>query len=152
MNSKRRRRSAMPNSRDSDYQVGYGKPPQHTRFKRGESGNPTGRPKGSKNLTTLLEKELKQRVVVTENGRRRRITKQEAMVKHLVNKAVSGDRPLMQLLLDEIRLLEARAASNPSGTNLDEADREVMRQIQERMRGLMRGGKENARGDGTDAE
>ena len=142
----------MPDNRDSDYQVGYGKPPQHTRFKKGESGNPTGRPKGSKNLTTLLEKELKQRVVVTENGRRRSITKQEAMVKHLVNKAVSGDRSLMQLLLDEIRLLEARAASSPSGTNLDEADREVMRQIQERMRGLMKGEKENAQGDGTDAE
>jgi hypothetical protein len=142
----------MPDNRDSDYQVGYGKPPQHTRFKKGESGNPSGRPKGSKNLTTLLEKELKQRVVVTENGRRRSITKQEAMVKHLVNKAVSGDRSLMQLLLDEIRLLEARAASSPSGTNLDEADREVMRQIQERMRGLMKGEKENAQGDRTDAE
>ena len=142
----------MPDNRDSDYQVGYGKPPQHTRFKKGESGNPTGRPKGSKNLTTLLEKELKQRVMVTENGRRRSITKQEAMVKHLVNKAVSGDRALMQLLLEEIRLLEARAASSPSGTNLDEADREVMRQIQERMRGLMKGEKENAQGDRTDAE
>ena len=142
----------MPDNRDSDYQVGYGKPPQHTRFKKGESGNPTGRPKGSKNLTTLLEKELKQRVVITENGRRRSITKQEAMVKHLVNKAVSGDRPLMQLLLDEIRLVEARAASSPSGTNLDEADREVMRQIQERMRRLMKGEEENARGDRTDAE
>ena len=142
----------MPDNRDSDYQVGYGKPPQHTRFKKGESGNPTGRPKGSKNLTTLLEKELKQRVVVTENGRRRSITKQEAMVKHLVNKAVSGDRPLMQLLLDEIRLLEARAASSPLGTNLDEADREVMHQIQERMRRLMKGEEENARGNGTDAE
>ena len=142
----------MPDNRDSDYQMGYGKPPQHTRFKKGESGNPSGRPKGSKNLTTLLEKELKQRVVVTENGRRRSITKQEAMVKHLVNKAVSGDRPLMQLLLDEIRLVEARAASSPSGTNLDEADREVMRQIQERMRRLMKGEEENARGDRTDAE
>jgi hypothetical protein len=142
----------MPDNGDSDYPVGYGKPPQHTRFRKGESGNPSGRPKGSKNLTTLLEKELKQRVVVTENGRRRSITKQEAMVKHLVNKAVSGDRALMQLLLEEIRLLEARAASSPSGTNLDEADREVMRQIQERMRRLMKGEAEDARGNGTDAE
>jgi hypothetical protein len=142
----------MPDNRDSDYQVGYGKPPQHTRFKKGESGNPAGRPKGTKNLTTLFEKELKQRVVVTENGRRRSITKQEAMVKHLVNKAVSGDRPLMQLLLEEIRLLEARAASSPSDASIDEADREVMRQIQERMRRLMKGEEENARGNGTDAE
>src|SRR5258708_18495570 len=131
----------MPDNRDSDYQVGCGKPPQHTRFKKGESGNPTGRPKNSKNLTTLLEKELKQRVVITENGRRRSITKQEAMVKHLVNKAVSGDRPLMQLLLEEIRLLEARAAASPSGASLDEADREAMRQIEERKRGLMKGDK-----------
>ena len=142
----------MSDNRGSDYQVGYGKPPQYTRFKKGESGNPSGRPKGSKNLTTLLEKQLKQRVLITENGRRRSITKQEAMVKHLVNKAVSGDRPLMRLLLEEIRLLEARAASSPSGTNLDEADREVMRQIQERMRRLMKGEEENARGNGTDAE
>src|SRR5260370_13200502 len=111
---------------DSDYQVGYGKPPQHTRFKKGESGNPTGRPKGTKNLTTLFEKELKQRVVVTENGRRRSITKQEAMVKHLVNKAVSGDRPLLQLLLDESRLVDARAASSPSGACISEADDEIV--------------------------
>jgi hypothetical protein len=99
----------------------------------------------------LLDKELKQRVVVTENGRRRRITKQEAMVKHLVNKAVSGDRALMQLLLDEIRLLEACAASSPSSARFYEADREVMHQIQERI-GLIKGEKENERGAGTDAE
>ena len=142
----------MPDNRDSDYQVGYGNPAHHTWFKKGQSGNPTGRPRGSKNLTTLLEKELKQRVVVTENGRRRSITKQEAMVKHLVNKAISGDRQLMQLLLDEVRLLEARVASSPSGASLDEADREVMHQIQERMRGLMKREKENARGNGTDAD
>jgi hypothetical protein len=79
----------------SEYEVGYKKPPHRTRFKRGESGNPGGRPKGSRNLATLLEKELRQRVVVTENGRRRSITKQEAMVKHLVNKALSGDRRLL---------------------------------------------------------
>src|SRR6516165_1495791 len=138
----------MSNSRDSEYDVGYGKPPQHTRLKKGQSGNPTGRPKGTKNLTTLLEKELKQRVVITENGRRRSITKQEAMLKHLVNKAVSGDRHLMQLLLDEIRLVEARNASDPRAANLDETDRETMRHIQERMQRLMKGGEENGRENG----
>jgi hypothetical protein len=116
-----------------EYEIGYKKPPRQTRFKRGESGNPSGRPKGSKNLATLLEKELRQRVVVNENGRRRSITKQEAMIKHLVNKALSGDRRLLQLMLEEIRLLETRAAS--SGTAIiDEADQQVMRQIQERLR------------------
>lgn len=142
----------MPSDGGSDYQVGYGKPPTHTRFKKGESGNPKGRPKGSKNVATLLEKELKQRVVVTENGRRRSITKQEAMLKHLVNKAVSGDRRLMQLLLDEMRLLETRAALSTSGKEvLAEADREVMRQLQERMRRLIQEGGKDESKTGPDA-
>ncbi len=142
----------MPSDGGSDYEVGYGKPPMHTRFKKGASGNPKGRPKGSKNLATLLEKKLKQRVVVTEGGRRRSITKQEAMVKHLVNKAVSGDRPLMQLLLGEMRLLETRAALSSSGKEvLAEADREVMRQLQEQMLRLMREGGKDGFESGTDA-
>jgi Family of unknown function (DUF5681) len=142
----------MPSDGGSDYQVGYGKPPTHTRFKKGESGNPKGRPKGSKNVATLLEKELKQRVVVTENGRRRSITKQEAMLKHLVNKAVSGDRRLIQLLLDEMRLLETRAALSTSGKEvLAEADREVMRQLQERMRRLIQEGGKDESKTGPDA-
>jgi hypothetical protein len=123
----------MPNSRDSDYEVGYGKPPQHTRFKAGESGNPRGRPRGSKNLAVLLEEELKQRVTINENGRRRRITKQAAIIKHMVNKALSGDPRLLQLLLNEIRVRELRAEASPSATNLDEADHEIMRQIQEQI-------------------
>jgi Family of unknown function (DUF5681) len=123
----------MPTEQNPEYEVGYKKPPQRSRFKKGESGNPNGRPRGSKNLATLLEKELRQRVMVNENGRRRSITKQEAMVKHLVNKALSGDRRLLQLMLEEIRLLEARAASSATAT-IDDADHQVMRQIQERLR------------------
>jgi hypothetical protein len=65
----------MPTEQNPEYEVGYKKPPQRSRFKKGESGNPNGRPRGSKNLATLLEKELRQRVVVNENGRRRSITK-----------------------------------------------------------------------------
>jgi Family of unknown function (DUF5681) len=129
----------MPTEQDQEYEVGYKKPPQRTRFRKGESGNPNGRSKGSKNLATLLEKELRQRVVINENGRRRSITKQEAMVKHLVNKALSGDRRLIQLMLEEIRLLENRAASSTTAV-IDEADQQVMRQLQERLRCAMRGG------------
>jgi hypothetical protein len=129
----------MPTEREPEYEVGYKKPPQRTRFRKGESGNPNGRPKGSKNLATLLEKELRQRVVVNENGRRRSMTKQEAMVKHLVNKALSGDRRLIQLMLEEIRLLENRAASSATAV-IDEADQQVMRQLQERLRCAMQGG------------
>ena len=119
--------------------MGYGKPPQRTQFKKGESGNLKGRPKGVKNLASLFEKELNERLLVSENGRRRTISKREAMVKHLVNKAVSGDKRLMQLLLEEIRLIESRTSSPGSDSQIfDEADRQVIVQLQERIRRLVK--------------
>ena len=75
----------MPAEKQSDYEVGYGKPPQHTRFKSGQSGNPRGRPSGSKNLKTLLSEALNEPVTITENGRRRKITKREAIVRQVVD-------------------------------------------------------------------
>ena len=84
---------------EPQYTVGKGKPPEHTRFQKGQSGNPTGRRKGSKNVATLLEQVLNERVVVTENGKRKRITKLEAMLKQLANKAASGDHRAIKLLM-----------------------------------------------------
>ena len=74
-----------------DYEVGYGRPPKATQFKPGQSGNRKGRPKGAQNLTTLLEKELNSLVPVTENGRRKNVSKKKVMTKQLVNKAAAGD-------------------------------------------------------------
>jgi Family of unknown function (DUF5681) len=54
----------MPPDNEADYEVGYGKPPRHTRFKKGQSGNPRGRPNGSKNLSTLLSETLSEPVIV----------------------------------------------------------------------------------------
>jgi Family of unknown function (DUF5681) len=81
----------MPARDKPKYAVGFGKPPRRTRFKKG-SGNPNGRPRGSRTSSTLLEQALSELVVVTENGQRKKITKGEAMLKQLVNKAASGDR------------------------------------------------------------
>jgi hypothetical protein len=58
----------MPDD-ERDYEVGYGRPPRHTRFELGRSGNPRGRPGGSKNLSTLLSEALQEPVIVVENGR-----------------------------------------------------------------------------------
>src|SRR5438552_9846043 len=71
--------------------VGYGKPPAATRFKPGKSGNPKGRPKGSANLATDLSAELGEQITVREGGRPRRISKQRALIKSLMAKALQGD-------------------------------------------------------------
>ena len=78
---------------------GYGKPPKHSQFKKGTSGNKNGRPKGSKNLLTLFRKQMNQRVVISENGRRRTITIAEAILKQLANKAATGDQKAIQAIM-----------------------------------------------------
>ena len=85
-------------AKKKDYEVGYKKPPADSRFEPGQSGNPQGRPKGTLNFATTLLKTLRERVVINENGRRKEITKLQAAVKQLVNKAASGAlRALNQL-------------------------------------------------------
>ena len=78
-------------TRQGDHEVGYGRPPLHTRFKSGQSGNPRGRPKGRRNLATDLAAELAERVVITEGGQKRKISKQQAVVKTLAMRALRGD-------------------------------------------------------------
>ena len=118
-----------------DSKVGYGKPPQLTQFKKGRSGNPRGRPKGSKNLATLLGETFGETVTVTENGRRRTISKLEAAVKQLVNKAASGDPKQMQLLFALTQWVEGRAdALAPPAEPLTDADREVIQAVFARLK------------------
>ncbi len=93
------------------YDVGYGKPPAEHRFKPGASGNPKGRPRGTRNLKTDLEDELKARVVVRVGERETHISRQQALVKRLVAKALGGDIRSAQVVLDLMqRLIE------PDGT------------------------------------
>jgi hypothetical protein len=96
----------MPNERNDDYPVGYGKPPKHTQFKKGQSGNPKGRPRGSKDFATLIDNELEEPVSATENGRTKTVSKLAALVKQLVNKAVSGDLPATKMLLPQMERRE----------------------------------------------
>jgi len=77
--------------RRKDYEIGYRKPPKHSQFKAGRSGNPRGRPKGRKNGATLLEEALGKKITVSEQGRRKTVSSYEAMIMQLVIKAVKGD-------------------------------------------------------------
>ena len=88
-----------------DHEVGYGKPPVHTRFRKGRSGNPAGRPRGSRDLAALLGAELDKPVAVREGGGSvRKVRKRDALVAGLVNKVLQGDLRAARLLL----LLQAR--------------------------------------------
>ena len=99
--------SEEKSSKSSDYTVGYRRPPIATRFKAGNSGNPNGRPKGSKNFSTLFAAELAQTVTLTENGKRKKMAKRQALAKQLVNRALSNDPKAAALVLDQIRRSEA---------------------------------------------
>ncbi len=71
--------------------VGYGSPPTHSQWQKGQSGNPCGRKRGSVNFATDLLAELAETIAVTEGGKPKRITKQRAMLKALITKAIKGD-------------------------------------------------------------
>lgn len=74
-----------------DYEVGYGKPPKHSRFKEGQSGNPKGRPKNRRNMSTMLKEILHEKVHVTLNGKRRKVSTETAILLRLREKALAGD-------------------------------------------------------------
>jgi hypothetical protein len=80
------------------YAVGYKRPPQHTRFQPGQSGNPSGRPKGAQNFKSLFQKIMKEQISLREGDTTKKISKAEAILRGLAISAMKGDaRSLMAL-------------------------------------------------------
>ena len=88
--------------RTKAYTVGKGRPPIGTRWKPGQSGNPRGRPKGTRNIGAVLNDVLRQKIAVTENGQTRRMPVLEAMMRRLVNDALRSTPSAVKLLLSII--------------------------------------------------
>ena len=120
--------------------TGYGRPPESTRFKPGVSGNPKGRPKGSLNVVTIFMKALREKVTVNEHGRRKTLTKLEAALKQLVNKAASGELRALSQLLQLAAEAEAKASAAETRTSdLHHFDQQVMADIVSRFQPVQEG-------------
>jgi hypothetical protein len=93
---------------DQPYEVGFGRPPKHTQFKKGRSGNPKGRPKCSKNVHALIRKILDTKVIAKGPGGSRSMTMQEAMIRQLFNKAANGDLKAIQHVIQLIKEVQEK--------------------------------------------
>ena len=83
-----------------DYPVGYGKPPIHSRFQKGQSGNPSGKPKKVLSHAEIMARELDTKVTITEDGKKKRVTKREVMHKATLQKAMKGDLKAAKMVLE----------------------------------------------------
>lgn len=114
--------------------TGYRRPPKQHCWRKGQSGNPKGRPPGHRNLAAALTAVLHETVSVEVNGHEREITKLEAVTRQLVDQAVEGDPRLMRELIAEIHKNEAQAEFEASGAPLPEVDREVLAALYVRLK------------------
>src|SRR5438552_10447831 len=121
---------------EGEYKVGRGKPPLHSRFKKGRSGNPRGPRPRAKNLLALLVRALNEPVVVTTDGQPHQITKREAVIAQLVDKSTGADLRATKMLIDMLRDIEKRTpmAPPPETTPLTAADEEVVENLVARLR------------------
>jgi hypothetical protein len=105
-----------------NYEVGYGKPPKHGQFKKGQSGNPKGRPKGSKNFKADLEAELKEQIPLKESGTSQKVTKQRALIKMIIASAINGDVRAQGLLFNMFQKLMLPEVAEGSDVELTPTD------------------------------
>jgi hypothetical protein len=126
----------MREKRSNSYEVGYGKPPKDTQFKKGSSGNPKGRPRKTLDFHLELLREFGSSITINENGRRRRISKYEAVIKQLAIKAMSGNLSAIRILLglcqvasEKDALLGASQSSGPKKVNYSEMTDEELLEI-----------------------
>lgn len=128
MAARQRERSPKPKP---GYEVGYGKPPKQHRFRKGQSGNPKGRPKGSRNLETIIMDKLDEHITYSQNGVRRTATRREVFGERLITDALAGKPAATRTLLQlEEGFNTARENANPempSSDSIKARDRAILK-------------------------
>lgn len=121
---------------DQFYEVGYGRPPKSGRFAKGKSGNPKGRPKGSRNLASIVMQESRQPVRINGPKGARTITKLQAVVMQLGNKAAQGEPRATREFLPLVQRAEDAVSSESAPQMVHELDQRVMDSLRRRFKGV----------------
>lgn len=132
----------------NDYEGGYKKPPKHSQFKPGQSGNPKGRPKGSKGLKTVLMEELTEKVDLKIGGRRHRMSQQRVMIKSLINKAAKGNHQAAGKIFElYFKVMRLQDEASEAGEPLTGDELEILQNLEAR---LLKKALDEARSGGRD--
>jgi len=115
--------------RKRDYEVGKGKPPKAGRYKKGESGNRNGRPKGAKNFSTELEDVLNAKVSVAEGGLKKKVTSRKATLMRLREKALNGDVRAIDRLLTLAQQHAADKEAAATETKLRSSEEDILQRF-----------------------
>jgi hypothetical protein len=95
--------STDPDAPEQSLEVGYGRPPLHSRFKPGQSGYPKGRAKQSRNMRTIVGQVLSEKMQIRENGRMRRVSALEALIRLTLARCLKGDAKAVASLIAIMR-------------------------------------------------
>ena len=123
----------MQHDNKQNYDIGYGKPPKDGQFAKGRSGNPKGRPKGSRNLAMIVLEESRQIVRVQGPRGPRKITKLHAAVMQLQNKAAQGHLQSQREFFSLVRMSEESVRASGSTEAIPEADQQMLQSLLRRM-------------------
>jgi len=132
---------------NDDYEVGYGKPPAQSRWKKGQSGNPSGRPKASRGLKADLHAELISRMEIQMNGKRISGTKQQLMLKTLTARAAAGDVRAIKALIDLVMQIFGPEDRGGDAKRLSAQDQQILDELLGRRSGAGPGASASAEKD-----
>ena len=121
----------MNDNDDDDDKVGYGKPPKHTQFGKGQSGNPKGRPKRTRNFRTDLEDVLKSKVRISEDGCSKAVSSQMAALMRLREKALNGDGRALDRMLALAAEHSAEKEARSAERQLSASEEDILNRYKE---------------------